>query len=297
MSRSEVLEDVEIELLLEGVYRHYGYDFRDYAPASLKRRVRQRVREERLHTVSGLKELVLHDPAAMERLLSTLTISVSSMFRDPGLYRSFRERVVPLLRTYPFIRVWHAGCATGEEVYSMAILLHEEGLYDRSRLYATDVNQAVLGRAKQGIFPLKAMRQYTADYQRAGGTADFSEYYTAEYDSARFRPWLRRNVVFAQHNLATDGVFNEFHVILCRNVMIYFNAELQARVHRLFLDSLVNFGFLCLGSKESLKFSPYETAYAELDSEERIYRRTPLAAAAFPPRGAAPDPAAVGVAS
>jgi chemotaxis protein methyltransferase CheR len=276
MTRSEALEDVEIELLLEGIYRHYGYDFRNYAVASLKRRVKQRVREEKLNTISGLKELVLHNREAMEGLVHTLSISVSSMFRDPGLYKSFRQNVVPLLRTYPFIRVWHAGCATGEEVYSMAILLHEEGLYERSRLYATDMNESVLRRAREGIYALKDMRQYTADYQRGGGTGEFSEYYTAEYDSAIFRPWLRKNVVFAQHNLATDGVFNEFHVILCRNVLIYFNPELQARVHRLFLGSLERFGFLCLGSKETLKFSPYEHAYAEIDAVEKIYRRLPI---------------------
>ncbi len=179
----------------------------------------------------------------------------------------------------------------------MAILLHEEGLYERSRLYATDINEAVLHTAKEGIYPLKAMRQYTADYQRAGGAGEFSQYYTAEYDSARFRPWLRKNVVFAQHNLAMDSVFNEFHVIFCRNVMIYFNAELQARVHRLFLDSLVNFGFLCLGSKETMKFSPFETAYAEIDAAERIYRRTALDTTAFPSPSPATGVERLGVAS
>jgi chemotaxis protein methyltransferase CheR len=275
MTANDDLEDVEIELLLEGVYRRYGYDFRDYALSSLRRRIRERVRAERLTTISGLKERVLHDSSAMERLAHGLSINVSTMFRDPGLYRVFRAKVVPVLRTYPFIRIWHAGCSTGEEVYSMAILLHEEGLYERARLYATDINETVLRKAKDGIFPLKAMKQYTADYQRGGGTAAFSEYYTAEYESAIFRPWLKTNMIFAQHNLATDGPFNEFHVILCRNVMIYFNNTLQARVHTLFLNSLVQFGFLCLGSKETLAYTAAENAYDEVDAAQKIYRRRP----------------------
>jgi len=279
VTHPEDLEDVEIELLLEGVYRRYGYDFRDYALSSLRRRIRERVREERLTTVSGLKERVLHDPEAMERLAHGLSINVSTMFRDPDLYRVFRSKVVPILRTYPFIRIWHAGCSTGEEVYSMAILLHEEGLYERARLYATDINETVLHKAKSGIFPLKAMKQYTADYQQAGGKAAFSEYYTAEYESAIFRPSLRDNIVFAQHNLATDGAFNEFHAILCRNVMIYFNKPLQARVHTLFLNSLVQFGFLCLGAKETLTYTPAEAAYDEVDGAQKIYRRRPASPA------------------
>ena len=267
------LEEVEIELLLEGVYRHYGYDFRDYALSSLRRRIWQRVRAEQCKTISGLKEKVLHEPEAMERLLLGLSISVSAMFRDPGLYQAFRRKVVPHLRTYPFIRIWHAGCSTGEEVYSMAILLEEEGLYERCRIYATDMNETVLQKAREGIFPLAAMRQYTANYLQAGGKAAFSGYYTAAYDGAIFRPSLKRNVVFAQHNLASDGPFNEFQVVVCRNVMIYFNEKLQARVHRLFLESLARRGFLCLGAKESMKFSPHEGAYEEVDGREKIYRR------------------------
>jgi chemotaxis protein methyltransferase CheR len=267
------LEAVEIELLLEAVYRQFGYDFREYAPSSLRRRIRERVRAEGLRTVSGLKEQVLHDPEAMERFLLGLSINVSAMFRDPAFYRVFRREVVPLLRTYPFLRIWHAGCSTGEEAYSMAILLEEEGLYDRARIYATDMNEAVLRKAREGIVPLAAMRQYTANYLHAGGREAFSDYYTAGYGNATLRPSLRRNIVFAQHNLATDGAFNEFHVIMCRNVMIYFNKDLQARVHRLFLDSLVRLGFLCLGAKESLKYLPQESNYREFDAEQRIYRR------------------------
>ena len=270
---ADALEEVELDGLLDGVYRCYGYDFRGYARSSLRRRIRERVRAEGLGTISGLKDRVLHDPEVLERLLLGLSINVSAMFRDPEFYREFRARVVPRLRTYPFIRIWHAGCSTGEEVYSMAILLEEEGLYDRCRIYATDMNEAVLQRARDGIFPLARMKDYTVNYLQARGKAAFSDYYTASYGNAIFRAPLRRNVVFAHHNLVSDGPFNEFHVVVCRNVMIYFNKDLQARVHRLFLDSLVRFGFLCLGSKESLKYTAYEDSYEEFVPEEKIYRR------------------------
>jgi chemotaxis protein methyltransferase CheR len=231
------------------------------------------MRAEGLQTVSALQERVLHDNAGMERLLLDLSINVSAMFRDPTFYQAFREKAVPLLRTYPFIRIWHAGCSTGEEVYSMAILLEEEGLYDRARIYATDINEVVIQKAKQGIYPLDKMQEYTQNYLRAGGNRAFSEYYTAKYDGALFTPSLTRNVVFAQHNLVTDRSFSEFNVILCRNVMIYFDRNLQDRVHDLFFDSLAVFGVLCLGSKESLKFSKHEGNYEALDAKEKIYRR------------------------
>ncbi len=267
------LEDVEIELLLEGVYRHYGYDFRNYAISSLRRRLRFLVLSEGTKTISGLKEKVLHDPAALERLLLRLSVNVSAMFRDPSFYRAVRATVVPVLRTYPFVRIWHAGCATGEEVYSMAILLEEAGLYERCRIYATDINEVVLRRAREGIFPLKQMKAYTENYIRAGGTRAFSEYYTAQYDNAIFRPELKKNLVFAQHNLAMDGSFNEFHLIMCRNVMIYFNKALQERALDLFADSLVRRGFLCLGAKETLKGTTREGAFDEVDTLEKIYRK------------------------
>jgi chemotaxis protein methyltransferase CheR len=267
------LEHLEIELLLEGVFRHYGFDFRSYAYASIRRRLWKRVEGEGLHTISELQARILHDTDAMERLLLDLSVNVTAMFRDPGFYKEFREKVVPLLRTYPFIRIWHAGCSTGEEVYSMAILLEEEGLYDRARLYATDINDVVLQRAKQGIFPLERMQEYTDNYIRAGGTRSFSEYYTAKYDGALFSPSLTRNVVFSQHNLVTDRSFSEFHVIFCRNVLIYFDKTLQNRVHRLFYESLVMFGILALGSKESLKFSQFEPCYEKLSPTEKLYRK------------------------
>ncbi len=267
------LERIEIELLLEGVYRHYGFDFRSYAYASIRRRLWKRVEAEGLRSISELQALALHDATAMDRLLLDLSISVTAMFRDPDFYRVFRQEVVPLLRTYPFIRIWHAGCSTGEEVYSAAIVLEEEGLLDRARIYATDINDRVLKQAKAGIFPLNRMQEYTENYINAGGQRSFSEYYTAMYDGALFSPSLTRNTVFSQHNLVTDRSFSEFHMVFCRNVLIYFDRALQDRVHALFYDSLVMLGILALGSKESLRFSQYEDCYEMLHVKERIYRK------------------------
>ena len=267
------LEEIELSLLLEGVFRQYGFDFREYAPASLRRRVWRRVYAEGLSTISALQNRLLHDPACMERLLLDLSINVTAMFRDPGFYWAFRQKVVPMLRTYPFTRVWIAGCSTGEEVYSIAILLEEEGLYDRTRIYATDINEAVVERARAGVFPLDKMREYTQNYINAGGSRAFSEYYLAKYDGAQFQRSLVDNVVFAQHNLVSDRSFNEFNVIVCRNVMIYFDRALQERVHRLFYESLVTFGVLGLGHRESIRQSPHEDRYEELDPAEKLYRK------------------------
>jgi len=267
------LERIEIALLLEGIYRNYGFDFRSYAYASIRRRLWKRIEAEGLTTVSALQARVLHEPQLMEKLLLDLSINVTAMFRDPSFYHAFRKHVIPLLRTYPFIRLWHAGCATGEEVYSMAILLQEEGLYERARIYATDINEVVLQRAKEGIFPLDRMQEYTENYIAAGGKRSFSDYYIAKYDGALFSPSLTKNVVFSQHNLVTDRSFSEFNVILCRNVLIYFDKTLQARVLTLFYDSLATFGILALGSKESLRFSPYEECYEQINGPEKIYRK------------------------
>jgi chemotaxis protein methyltransferase CheR len=267
------LERIEIELLLEGIFRHYGFDFRAYAYASIRRRLWKRIEEEGLSNVSALQERVLHEPPLMEKLLLDLSINVTAMFRDPSFYVSFREHVVPLLRTYPFIRIWHAGCSTGEEVYSMAMLLREEGLYDRSRIYATDINEVVLARAKAGIFPLERMQEYTENYMRAGGKRSFSEYYTAKYGGALFDQSLTKNVVFSQHNLVTDRSFSEFNVILCRNVLIYFDKTLQSKVHSLFYDSLAMFGMLVLGSKETLRFMAHEECYEQMAPPEKIFRK------------------------
>ncbi len=272
-SRELDLEQIEIELLLEGIYRRYGFDFREYAPASLRRRLRRRMDGEQVESISALQERVLHDPAVMERLLLDLSINVTAMFRDPSFFVAFRERVVPLLRTYPFARIWIAGCSTGEEVYSLSILLAEEALSDRVRIYATDINEVVLEQARLGVFPLDKMQEYTQNYIRAGGRKAFSEYYVARYDGARFARSLVDGVVWAQHNLASDAAFNEFEVIACRNVMIYFDRSLQAHVHRLFHESLANFGILALGQKETIRFSPHETSYEELDAAERLYRK------------------------
>jgi chemotaxis protein methyltransferase CheR len=216
---------------------------------------------------------VLHDPACMERLLLDLSINVTAMFRDPTFYVAFREKVAPLLHTYPFTRIWVAGCSSGEEVYSLAIVLEEEGLLDRCRIYATDINEAVLDRARLGVFPLDKMREYTENYLHAGGTRAFSEYYLASYDGAVFDRRLAENVVFAQHNLVSDRAFNEFHVIVCRNVMIYFDRALQDRVLQLFHDSLVTFGVIALGHKETLRFSAVADAYEELDPLERMWKK------------------------
>jgi len=267
------LETIELQLLLEGVYRQYGFDFREYALASLKRRVERRVKDEGVQTIAGLLERVLHEPEAMERLLLDLSINVTSMFRDPTFHLALREQVAPMLRTYPFTRIWVAGCSTGEEVYSLAIMLMEEGLYDRTRIYATDINEAVLDRARAGVFPLDKMREYTENYIRAGGTRAFSEYYLAKYEGALFERTLTENVVWAPHNLVQDGAFNEFNLILCRNVMIYFDRSLQNRVHRLFHESLERFGILALGHKESIRFTGFENCYEELDPVEKLYRK------------------------
>lgn len=273
LSEPTEAEDVEIGLLLEGLFRIHGLDFRDYSRPSIKRRILEIMRTEGLRTVSALQDRVLHDVASLDRLLLGLSVHATAMFRDPSFYATFRKDVVPLLKTYPTVQIWIAGCSTGEEVYSLAILLREEGLYERCRIYATDISQTVLRKARDGIFPLSAMREYTNNYHRAGGAHEFSDYYMAQYDNAIFSSTLRNNVVFSEHNLATDGSFNEFQVILCRNVMIYFNKDLQARVHNLLYDSLSMFGVFGLGNKESLKFTPRADSYQHLNHNDKLYRK------------------------
>lgn len=267
------LEDIEIGLLLDGVYRAHGYDFRDYSRASIKRRIIELMRNEKIETVSAFQNKLLHDAACLDRFVLGLSVHATAMFRDPTFYSTFRRKAVPLLKTYPTVQIWIAGCSTGEEVYSLAILLQEEKLYDKCRIYATDISQVVLRKARDGIFPLSAMREYTNNYHQAGGTHEFSDYYTAQYNSVIFHSGLRNNVVFSEHNLATDGSFNEFQVILCRNVMIYFNKDLQARVHNLFYDSLSMFGVFGLGNKESLKFTPRAAFYQHINDNDKLYRK------------------------
>jgi chemotaxis protein methyltransferase CheR len=269
----EEREEIEIHLLLEGIYRLYGYDFRHYSYPSLRRRIWNRIYGERLNSVSELQAKVLHDPGSMKRLAAELVIHVTEMFRDPRMFAYFREFVIPMLRSLPSIRIWHAGCSTGEEVYSMAILLHEEGLYERTTLYATDLSEDVLQYAQQATYSLKKMKDYTKNYIAAGGKDAFSKYYSASDNAAVLHPFLREHVVFAQHNLVTDRSFNEFHVILCRNVLIYFDSELQSRVHELIYESLCRSGFLALGDKETITFTKYADRYGMLNSQEKLYRK------------------------
>lgn len=271
--QGENLEKLEIYLLLEAIYLKYGYDYRDYAYPSIKRRVWHRVHAEKLSTISSLLDHVLHDSSYFERLIADFSINVTEMFRDPLFFKDFKEKVIPLLRTYPSIRIWHAGCSTGEEVYSMAILLHEAGLYEKTKIYATDINTDVLKTAKNGCFSLEHMKKYTNNYMQAGGEQAFSDYYKVTDLGVKFHSYLTENVVFAQHNLVTDSSFNEFHVILCRNVLIYFNKELQNKVHTLFHNSLGKFGVLCLGNKESINYTDYNKLYEEISSSQKIYKK------------------------
>ena len=265
--------DIELRMLVEAVYLKYNYDFRDYTGASQKRRVLVALREMECATVSELQARVLHQPEAFSRLLQYLTIPVTEMFRDPEYYAAIRSQVVPFLRTYPSLKIWVAGCSTGEEVYSLAILLHEEGLLERTMIYATDINPASLDAARRGVFPLDRMRLFTENYQKAGGKRAFSDYYTAAYGGALFERALVENVTFADHSLSTDSVFSETHFISCRNVMIYFNRRLQDRVLGLFHESLCHRGFLGLGSKESIDFSTYANRFEPLARRERLYRK------------------------
>jgi len=262
-----------VRSLLEGIYARYGLDFRDYALSSLLRRVRLMLLQERVGAVRELEERIRRDEDCMERVLPLLSIHTTAMFRDPDFFRAFREEVVPRLRDEPYLRVWHAGCSTGEEVYSLAIVLHEEGLLPRCRIYATDINAAALARARRGVYSLAHMREYTRNYMLAGGTRAFSEYYTAGYGSVLFHPYLRRNVKFTRHNLATDDFFQEFQVIVCRNVLIYFNDRLQNRALGLLSESLEPGGSLGLGAKESLQFTDVEGRYTELGDDTRLYQK------------------------
>jgi chemotaxis protein methyltransferase CheR len=265
--------EIELRLLMEAIYLRYSYDFRDYTGASQKRRVTYALGQLGLASVAELQDRVLRDPAVFAQLLQFLTIPVSEMFRDPAYFLALRRQVLPVLETYPSIKIWIAGCSTGEEAWSMAIMLREEGLLQRAQIYATDINPVSLEKARQGIFPLEAVRGYTTNYQRSGGRRSFSDYYTAAYDAARFDPSLCADVIFADHSLATDSVFAETQLVSCRNVLIYFNRTLQDRALGLFHESLCHRGFLGLGSKESIDFSAYAGRFGPLARDERIYRK------------------------
>jgi len=265
--------EIELRLLMEAIYLKYSYDFRNYTLTSQKRRVLHALAQLGLASISALQDKVLRDPALFGRLLQYLTIPVSEMFRDPAYFLALRRQVVPMLHTYPSVKVWVAGCSTGEEVFSLAILLREEGLLARTQIYATDINPDSLEKARQGIFPLAAIRGYTANYQRAGGRSAFSDYYTAAYEAARFDPSLCADAIFADHSLATDSVFAETQFVSCRNVLIYFDRQLQDRALGLFHESLSHRGFLGLGSKESIDFSSYSDRFDTQARAERIYRK------------------------
>jgi chemotaxis protein methyltransferase CheR len=266
--------DIEIRLLLEAIYLRFHYDFRAYSMASLKRRLNQAVGAFHCQSISGLQEHVLHDPSVFPQLLQYLTVQVSDMFRDPSYYRALREQVVPELRTYPSIKLWVAGCSTGEEAYSLAILLREEGLLERAIIYATDINIESLHKAEAGVFDLSRMAAFTENHQRSGAKCSLSEYYTAAYGSAVLDRTLRKQIVFSDHSLATDTVFAELQLVSCRNVLIYFDRPLQDRAVGLFKDSLCRRGFLGLGSKESLRFSPHASSFTPFVEQEKWYRRT-----------------------
>jgi chemotaxis protein methyltransferase CheR len=267
------IERIEIDLLLEGIRRRWGYDFTHYSYASLRRRL-EHARQDAGHArFSEMVDRLLHDQAAFDSFLRHMSITVTEMFRDPPFYKAVREQVVPLLKTFPFVKIWHAGCATGEEVYSMAILLHEEDFLDRTRIYATDFNKLSLNIAEKGVYPARSMESYAANYRASGGKLDFADYYSAGYDLAKLKDFLKDRITFSYHNLVTDGVFGEMNLISCRNVLIYFDKFLQDQVLSLFANSLRHGGFLCLGAKETLNFSSVKQEFEALERGQRIYKK------------------------
>jgi chemotaxis protein methyltransferase CheR len=267
------IEEIEVELLLEAIYRRYGYDLRSYARASIGRRVRQFLALKQVATTAELIPRILRNEDWFSEIAQHFSVCVTEMFRDPFFYESLRRNVIPVLQTYPFIKVWHAGCATGEEAYSMAILLKEEGLYDRATIYGTDFNDHALEAARKGIYSPEQIQTFTRNYQEAGGKRPFADYYVSNYASAALQAGLKERITFANHNLVTDSVFGEMHLICCRNVLIYFNDKLQDRVLRLFTDSLVRGGILCLGTKESIRFTSVAGEFEQLDAKARIFKK------------------------
>jgi chemotaxis protein methyltransferase CheR len=265
--------DIELQLLIDAIYLKYHYDFRGYAAASLKRRIRTAMQHFSCATLSQLQDRILHEPAVFPELLDYLTVQVSEMFRDPDYFRALREQVVPLLRTYPSLKVWVAGCSTGEEAYSIAILLREEGLLARTLIYATDINAHALQQAEAGVYDVDRIAGFTENHRRSGARTSLSDYYTAAYGRAVFDKSLRTHIVYSDHSLATDSVFAEVQLASCRNVLIYFNRELQDRAVGLFRDALCRKGFLGIGSKESLRFSPHADAFDDFVREDRIFRK------------------------
>ena len=266
-------ENIEVNLLLEAILLKYGYDFKNYARSSMKRRIMHRLALSGLENISELQNKILNDVPLFEKLLLDFSINITEMFRDPSFFYALRKHVIPYLKTFPFIKIWDAGSSTGEEVYSLAILLKEEGIYDKTKIYATDINNIVLNKAKEGIFPIEYLKDYTSNYQKAGGIESFSDYYTADGEYVIVNNSLKKNIIFAEHNLSMDGIFNEMNLVVCRNVLIYFNKTLQDRVLKLFRDSLCHNGFLCLGPKETLNFSKCSNNFTEFIKEEKIYQK------------------------
>lgn len=267
------LQDADVTLFLESILQKFGYDFHNYSRSHLLRRIHFRMQREGISTVNGLREKILSSPEAFKLLLQDFSINVTEMFRDPQFFLAFRQKVVPILSTYPFIKVWNAGCSTGEEVFSLAIVLKEENLLNRTQIYATDFNKNVLEVARKGIFPLEYIEGFNKNYKEAGGKYDLSDYYTAKYGSVKFDSSLSKKIVFADHNLVVDQVFAEVHLIFCRNVLIYFNTTLQERVIELFYNSLVNGGVLCLGTKETIRHTERELNFSTVDRHNRIFKK------------------------
>ncbi|RUT77954.1 CheR family methyltransferase [Ancylomarina longa] len=265
--------DIEIPLFLEAIFQKYGYDFRDYSKAHIKRRLMHRMAVSNFTTISQMQDKILRDKAFFLELLEDLSINVTEMFRDPDFYTAFRTQVVPSLKTYPFIKIWHAGCSTGEEVYSLAIVLKEENLLDRCQIYATDFNRKVLEIAKSGIYLIQNLEKFQRNYKNSGGKSKLSDHYTVKYGSIKFDQSLSKRIVFADHNLVTDHVFAEVNLILCRNVLIYFNRELQNKVIKLFHESLSYSGYLCLGTKESLRFTDFENNFTDINANQKIFKK------------------------
>lgn len=270
---SKDTQDMEIDLLLKAIFQRYGYDFRQYSEAHIRRRLMSRLVLSGFSNISEMRDQVLHDETFATKLLQDLSITVTEMFRDPDFYACLREKVIPILKTHPFVKIWHAGCSTGEEAYSMAIVLKEEGLYERSVIYATDFNELALNTAREGIFRNAAMKEYTINYQLSGGKGFFSDYYASDQEMVIMNQMLKKNIVWANHNLVTDRVFAEVNLVLCRNVLIYFKRDLQSKVHRLFFESLVNGGLLCLGSKEGISYGNLWEKYDTLDLKQKIYKK------------------------
>jgi len=273
MLEPSIVKDEEVEYLIKDVYEMYGYDFSEYSRASFKRRVNRICLIDRFTSFAELRYTILNDPEYLKRFVEEITVNVTEMFRDPQFFKSLREKILPQLGTYPLIRIWVAGCSTGEEAYSMAILLKEANLYHKSLIYGTDLNPSVLETARSGVFPLQQMKTYSENYILSGGKKDFSDYYTANYDSVRFDKILQEKLILSTHNLVSDSSFNSFQLIICRNVLIYFDRGLQERVFQLFDNSLENLGYLALGAKETLRFSKLDRNYHQID-DQRIWKKT-----------------------